>query len=269
MASEDLPENLRLLCSYSKSVSEVCRRLGINRHQFQKYLNGTAFPSLRTLRRIGDYFGVEESEILLDTKQFSELVAVKRPIIDSPWETRKRISNLLFLGPSNNERFRNITGFYHNHFCAAEYPGRILRGLVHIYNDNGVIFSKNIERKLPQRDRTIRKYDGLLVNSADRIIMYEREASVGKMAWITIYYQGDRDQPDILLGLSVGITGTFTRELACYRVLLQRLPSSLNLRTALRQCGVFDFGDPVIDEDIQARVRNKMDDEDWAFSIQP
>ncbi len=267
MGTDSLPANIKLLCSYSKSISEVCRRLGINRHQFQKYIDGSAFPSLRTLRRIGDYFGVEESELLLDADQFRELVAIKRPVIDSPWEFRKRISDLLFLGPQNNDRLRGVTGLYHNHFCPVEYPGRILRGLVHIYAENGVIFSRNIERKLPQRDRKTRKYDGLLVNSGDRIIMYEREVSVGRMAWITIYYQGDRDQPDILLGLSVGVTGTFTRELACYRVLLQRLPEHMDVRSALKGCGVFEFGDPDIDKDIQARVRNTMRSDDWAFMV--
>ena len=29
----DLAANLRLLCSYGRSVSDVCRRLGINRQQ--------------------------------------------------------------------------------------------------------------------------------------------------------------------------------------------------------------------------------------------
>lgn len=267
MGSGNLSDNLRLLCSYSSSVSEVCRRLGVNRHQFQKYLNGTAAPSLRTLRRISDYFGVEESEILLDTRDFRQMIALKRPIIDSPWELRKRISDLLFLGPQNSERLRGITGLYHNHFCAAEYPGHVLRGLVYIYEDNGVVFSKNIERNLPQRDRRMRKYDGLLVSSGDRIIMYEREVAVGKMAWITIYYQRDVDQPDMLLGLSVGVTGTFTRELACYRVLLQRLEGPWHLRRALRQCGVFPFGDPQIDDRIQSRIRNEMKSEDWAFTV--
>ncbi len=253
MGTDSLPANIKLLCSYSKSISEVCRRLGINRHQFQKYIDGSAFPSLRTLRRIGDYFGVEESELLLDADQFRHF---RRDHDDRPAFLRQ-----------NNDRLRGVTGLYHNHFCPVEYPGRILRGLVHIYAENGVIFSRNIERKLPQRDRKTRKYDGLLVNSGDRIIMYEREVSVGRMAWITIYYQGDRDQPDILLGLSVGVTGTFTRELACYRVLLQRLPEHMDVRSALKGCGVFEFGDPDIDKDIQARVRNTMRSDDWAFMV--
>ena len=38
-------ENLRLACSYAPSVSEVCRRLDINRTQFNRYLRAAARPS--------------------------------------------------------------------------------------------------------------------------------------------------------------------------------------------------------------------------------
>lgn len=44
--SRDLPANLKALCSYHKSIAEVCRQLGMNRSQFNRYLSGETFPSL-------------------------------------------------------------------------------------------------------------------------------------------------------------------------------------------------------------------------------
>lgn len=38
--NENFARNLRLLCSYYKSIAEVCRRLEINRAQFNRYLSG-------------------------------------------------------------------------------------------------------------------------------------------------------------------------------------------------------------------------------------
>ena len=73
--NESFPENLRLLCSYYKSIADVCRRLSVNRPQFNRYLSGTTFPSNSTLRRICDFFGVEEHEILLPQSQFRRLLA--------------------------------------------------------------------------------------------------------------------------------------------------------------------------------------------------
>ena len=41
---EPFAENLRLLCSHYASVAEVCRRIGMNRQQFNKYLSGASTP---------------------------------------------------------------------------------------------------------------------------------------------------------------------------------------------------------------------------------
>ena len=77
MSREDFRENLRLLCSYYDSVSEVCRRLGINRQQFNKYLAGRALPSHHNLRRMCEFFGIEEGEIFLPPRRFLEIVDVR------------------------------------------------------------------------------------------------------------------------------------------------------------------------------------------------
>ena len=79
MSSQNLSQNLKVLCSYCRSVSDFCRRSGFNRQQFTKYLTGAGQPSLRSLRRICDFFGVEEHEILMDPKEFRELVRLRPP----------------------------------------------------------------------------------------------------------------------------------------------------------------------------------------------
>ncbi|EAA3799300.1 XRE family transcriptional regulator, partial [Salmonella enterica subsp. enterica] len=38
--SQALGNNLKLLCSHYRSIAEVCRKLAINRAQFNKYLGG-------------------------------------------------------------------------------------------------------------------------------------------------------------------------------------------------------------------------------------
>ena len=75
--SRDFPANLKALCSYHKSIAEVCRQLGMNRSQFNRYLSGETFPSLRIMRRMCDFFGVEEAEILMPHGQFMELIRLK------------------------------------------------------------------------------------------------------------------------------------------------------------------------------------------------
>ena len=71
MGNEIFAENLRLLCSYEKSVSEVCRSVNINRQQFSKYLSGANQPSSNNLRRICDHFQVQQAELYLPCEEFS------------------------------------------------------------------------------------------------------------------------------------------------------------------------------------------------------
>ncbi|MEL7013480.1 MAG: helix-turn-helix transcriptional regulator [Pseudomonadota bacterium] len=58
-------ENLGLLTRRFKSVSEVCRELGVNRTQFNRYLSGESFPRPDVLQRICSFFEVD-ARILLE-----------------------------------------------------------------------------------------------------------------------------------------------------------------------------------------------------------
>lgn len=267
MAVEDIPQNLRLLCSYSRSISDVCRRMRFSRQQFTKYLSGQSRPSLRNLRRIADYFGLEDSELLLDHAAFRRLIALRRPVAGHLDAISERVRNVLLLTPGSLERLRAHTGFYFNYFCPVEYPGRILRAFIHVFEDGGFIFSRNIERYPSDPLRATQKYNGIFVHSGERVLMFEREATVGKMVWLTILYPHDRDQPSLLSGLTIGVTSTLSREIACYRVILQHLGREVDLKGALRQCGLYDLDDNRIDPAIRSRIRNEIRPDDPVFSM--
>src|SRR5882724_4151994 len=74
---QNFATNLRLLCGQHRSVSEVCRRLAINRQQFNKYLAGTSLPSSATLGRVCAFFRVDQGEILLAPDEFAALAGAR------------------------------------------------------------------------------------------------------------------------------------------------------------------------------------------------
>ena len=45
------------------SISQVCRDIGMNRQQFNKYLSGVTLPSPATLEKLAVYFGVEQRSL--------------------------------------------------------------------------------------------------------------------------------------------------------------------------------------------------------------
>ena len=58
-------ENLRIMSERYPSISELARQLGVNRTQFNRYLNGESFPRPDILDRICTFFGVD-ARILLE-----------------------------------------------------------------------------------------------------------------------------------------------------------------------------------------------------------
>lgn len=57
-------DNLRQLCARQSSISEVCREIGVNRTQFNRYLSGEAFPRPDLLLRICSHFGVDANILI-------------------------------------------------------------------------------------------------------------------------------------------------------------------------------------------------------------
>lgn len=67
--------NLRQLSQGSVSISELCRQLGINRTQFNRYLSGESFPRPDVLYRICDYFEVDARILLEPVDEIAETSA--------------------------------------------------------------------------------------------------------------------------------------------------------------------------------------------------
>lgn len=66
--------NLRTLADREKSVADLCRKLGINRTQFNRYLNGASYPRPDVLNRITHHFDLDAR---LLTTPIEELEAEK------------------------------------------------------------------------------------------------------------------------------------------------------------------------------------------------
>lgn len=58
--------NLRRKCAEFGSIADVCRGVGINRQQFNKYLAGNSIPNALTLRKICTYLGIQEQSLFFD-----------------------------------------------------------------------------------------------------------------------------------------------------------------------------------------------------------
>lgn len=260
MQYEPLPQNLAFLCSYHPSIAAVCRRLEINRQQFNKYLSGQTWPSRRNMRRICDFFGVSEGELLMDHQRFTETVGLKRRPFgaDVPMDLLAHIEQL-YHGSGDLSRY---VGYYFRYFYSFGHAGRIIRCLVAIHEKDGRYYWRSVERlKLDGRYGVkTSKYSGTLFLLGDRIFALEYESLLKSSITQVILYPSYRTSFTYLIGVQTGMPLLKGRKPAASIVLLEYLGRSINRRQALTACGLFEQTDPAIDPSIRTMITNRIED---------
>jgi transcriptional regulator with XRE-family HTH domain len=260
MAIDDLPANLKLLCSYAPSISEAARQLNIKRQQLHRYLSGTSMPSLKNIQRICNYFGVEESEIFLSHNEFKDLIALRKPKLADLDPLGNYVVKLNKINPSSTNSLDQYLGYYHSYFQYCGKKNRIMRALIKVFSRNGFVYTKNVEQytEVQRRRQTLQKYTGIMFHTGEHIYVFEREETVGIKMWHSIFNPVDSDQTAELTGLTMGITGGGHRDIACYRTVWERIDKKTRLRDALRVCGTFPTDDPSIPDDIKSAIENDI-----------
>lgn len=255
--STDLPRNLSYLCGYYRSIAEVCRRLSINRTQFNKYLSGKVAPGRHSMRKISDLFGVEEFELHLPHAQFVSLL--NAPGRGAPTGRRGPIDADLdaLLALSNRAELERYVGYYYEYYFAMSVPGRVLRSLISIGKSGGQFVYVRTER-LGEPGRPGRqphnRYRGIVLFLKDRIFLVDYEELTGNEITMTSLYPSYADRVTSLAGLKAGVAAREGRDPAATRVLLDFLGPRINLASAIRQLGYLDRAE--VDSRIVARIDN-------------
>lgn len=256
----DISENLVLLCSYQRSIADVCRRIGINRQQFNKYLNGQSFPSQRNLRRICDHFGVSPSEMLMPPARLEQMIVLRGG------RSKEKPGRDLFLRhldrlQAASQPLDRYVGFYFRYFYSFGNKGLIIRSLASITRENDRFLWKNIEilRDPESGQRTgMNKYEGTILYLADRIHFIEYETmQLNSITQMTLYpsYQ---QRLDYLVGIQTGGPTRRGRKPGASRVALEYLGPSLNIRRALGEIGLFHPENPSLRREIIDAVENDI-----------
>ena len=122
-------QNLRHLASMYPSVAGLCREMGLNRTQFNRYLAGESFPRPDILHRICQFFGVD-ARVLLE------------PIARTRHRTRDVLSHPALEGFLDARTIRVPqsrfpSGFYR--FLRRSFIGEedFVQGLVHVSRRDG------------------------------------------------------------------------------------------------------------------------------------
>ena len=259
MPQDPVTQNLGFLCTYYPSIADVCRRLKFNRQQFNKYLSGQVRPSRHNMRRICDFFGVTESEMLLDHGRFVEIISLRRhPIPGEGLSEPLRHIAHLFNMSGNLERY---IGYYFRYYYSFSYPGYLTKSLARISEKDGRFYWSNLEiigdPSSGQRP-AVSKYKGVLLFLGDRIFVVEYHALLKNSITEMILYPSYRARIAYLTGIQTGAPAIRGRRPAASLVLLEHLGETIDIRKAIRSAGLFREDNEAIPATIREAVRNRI-----------
>jgi len=237
----DFVANLRLATSYHASTADVCRRLAINRQQYMKYLAGTGFPSRHNLRRICDFFGVDEFELLMPHDQFRTILRLRpRADPDAP-PMPPLLMGLMNAARRQRTELGKLLGWYYMHYHSASRPGFVLRSLMSVFHWGDYTCYKRVERvALPEESKRpeVYKYTGFVISVGDRLHLLDQETVTGSELSHTILYPSYRNRVQVLTGMTMGVSGADTHHASASPVVVEALGRSVNIRRALKGCGL-------------------------------
>lgn len=264
----DFAINLGLLCSYRPSIAEACRRLGMNRQQFNKYLAGQTRPSRANMRKICDFFGVTEAEILLEHPKFEQMILLRRvpehsAALEKPLEKLEGIYR-------ESQKLDRYVGFYYRYFFSFGNKGLVTRSLASIHEVSGRYYWKNIEvLRDPNTGKSmgLNKYEGALFYLADRIYIVEYETLEKKSITQATLYPSHQHRLTSLVGNQTGGPTRRGRKPGASKVLLDYLGPRINVRKALQDTGFFHPTSDRISQDIIPLITNRMAEDSFVFDI--
>ncbi len=134
-----LGANLRQLSKDAVSISELCRQLGINRTQYNRYLAGESFPRPDVLYRICDFFKVD-ARILLEP--VADITPAEQGVFQHP-----EIAE--YLGDCTKEipEQELPSGLYRFARRSFSNDTQFVQGLNYVFRRDGFTFLRGYEAK--------------------------------------------------------------------------------------------------------------------------
>lgn len=224
--------------------------LGFNRQQFDKYLTGQVRPSHHNLQRIATGFGVAIDELVDPAKE------LETPVRLTDVSDRDRMTQLVDRAfPGDLKRLRGMLGYYHMHFLVPHDPGSVTRSLVYLYEQEGKVYSKTIERTGPTEEiQEILKYEGMASFLGNCIFLLEFETLSADTIVESVLYPSYRKSLDILTGLTFGVTSQVYRQPFASPIAWKFLGRVVDLKEQIKACGSYKLTDVRIDP----RIRKHM-----------
>jgi hypothetical protein len=249
--------NLRRKCASFGTIAEVCRGVGINRQQFNKYLAGNSIPNALTLRRICTFLSIEEQSLFLD-----ETATAINSDSSKGWPSFLEGGLLGFLKSAKRHFDFHVgdmpAGFYHCFFPLHNVPGMLVRSLV-VVRQNGK--QKNFVRLtvFPSSGKTSKplargRHKGIIfANETEVYFLGVNRHAPSQLSLMTLE-RGDGTSNGFFTGMILTRSG---KTLISSRLCLMYADQKRDARQLFRELGLIHESDANLESVVMATLFSK------------
>ena len=243
--------NLRLLCDRQGSISQICRKVGINRQQFNKYLSGRHMPSSGNIRVIANYFGLGPEVLFSEHEHFRALVDGNYfDVLDHLRRAPQVVRFLDTVAVSTKIDMGEYVGCYDRYQYSSIYSRKILRSAFCIFQNGDFLNHYYIERfpsyDDPSRTEYIFKYHGFTFPVEDRVFTIDFETVQRNEFTFGIFSNVQRSSKRFMFGIVSGVAATMFRQPFATRAVLHYRRPGLLSRAELQATTTLDMNDSSI-----------------------
>lgn len=226
--------NLKLACSMRPSISHLCRAIGINRQQFNRYINGHALPSAHNRLRIAAAFGLDPADFELPEAGFRARLGRRRPEA----ATGDPLSDAY---PGDLAALSRYLGFYQTWYVSLSWPGYVVCSCTHLREEDGRVVVTSLERiedpgsGISQRSR----YVGLAAFRRQRIFVTERTRGEAPTFGQTILMPFEIHQRLYLRGMTMGVSWRNDNLPYASRLIWRYHGHETDRRALIARCGIY------------------------------
>jgi transcriptional regulator with XRE-family HTH domain len=261
---ENLAKNLRFLCNRAGTITAICRKIGLNRQQFNKYLSGKHFPSENNLRAIARYFGLNVSVLFSDPDEFGMLIEGNFYYVIERLQKRQHLRTFLDEVLLHTKAVKTeFLGVYDRYQYSSISEGSILRSTFCVYQQDDLTYHYYIER-FPRSDNPsivdhIFKYNGFTLPIAGQVICIDFETSQRNEITYSALTPIQRSSKRFLFGIASGIAASILRQPFATKVALQYQHDGLITRADLKHARLLAADDKSIPKEVLSFLGPKPD----------
>jgi DNA-binding phage protein len=260
----NFPLNLRYLCDQRGSISTICRSIGINRQQFNKYLSGAHLPASTNIKRIANHFGLSADLLCGDHEQLVALVEGNHFRL---WDNLRRqpllnrfLDTITTVPRSDTDR---LVGVYDRYQFSSIYEGQILKSAFCIFRNGDILHHYYIERFPNESKRRaaefVFKYHGFTFPIEGRIFTVDFEGAQHNEMTLGIYSLVKRSCRQLVFGIGTGIAANMLRQPYATKIALSYKHAGRITRQDIRALNVLPADDPSIPREVLRYLRNGED----------